>query len=561
VTAPRVLTLAACCYLLPMHVRADDASAQADPLALLEKGKDLCNDGKWAEALPIYRELVKTHPANAWAWMGLGWSLHYTGKYEEAIPAYRRGYELGAIQPSRPWLETARCYAALGRKDEALRALERALAEKLPNLAPLRSDKRLELLRGEAQFRELLGIVDTAGLSRDDGWRADIRFLAREVRRLHHQPFRVIPEKEFDREVQDLLGAVPSLSDEAITVRIMKLVCRLGDGHSYAEAPFQQGGARRRALPVLFGLLDDGLYVTATAAGHEELLWAEVTRIEGTPVAKVCEAMNAIAAQDNPMRPKSVVPGLLRYPQLLKGLGLSADAGKVRLGLTDRQGRAKEVTLAVAEKPVADWVRKPAEVRTDLPTHVRRRADYYWFEYFPRTKLVYVQYNACANMEGETLEAFCRRLFAFVEANDVAKLVLDLRWNGGGNMFVNRPLLDGLVRLRKANRRGELFVIVGRHTFSAAMILAAQIERYTEATFVGEPTGSSPNFVGETCLVELPFSKVEVSISDLAWQNSHAKDYRVWIDPALPVPFTFRDWKAGRDAALERIEAYRRQGE
>lgn len=81
----------------------------------------------------------------------------------------------------------------------------------------------------------------------------------------------------------------------------------------------------------------------------------------------------------------------------------------------------------------------------------------------------------------------------------------------------------------KINQRGKLFVIVGRQTFSAAMNGAAEIERHTNAIFVGEPTGSSPNFVGETIGVNLTYSKMRGSISDLYWQSSVAMDYRTWI--------------------------------
>jgi hypothetical protein len=67
-------------------------------------------------------------------------------------------------------------------------------------------------------------------------------------------------------------------------------------------------------------------------------------------------------------------------------------------------------------------------------------------------------------------------------------------------------------------------VIIGRKTASAAQCLATQIERNASAIFVGEPTGSCPNFVGETRPLNLPYSKKQASISDLYWQNSVVSD-------------------------------------
>ena len=46
-----------------------------------------------------------------------------------------------------------------------------------------------------------------------------------------------------------------------------------------------------------------------------------------------------------------------------------------------------------------------------------------------------------------------------------------------------------------------------RLTFSAAQNTVTAIERETSAIFVGEPTGSRPNFIGEAIDFELPCSQ------------------------------------------------------
>jgi hypothetical protein len=174
----------------------------------------------------------------------------------------------------------------------------------------------------------------------------------------------------------------------------------------------------------------------------------------------------------------------------------------------------------------------------------------------PDSKTVYFQYNTVTNDAKEPLDKFCERLFGFIGKNDLDRLVIDMRHNGGGNNFLNKPIVQGLIRCDKVNQKGKLFVIIGRNTFSAAQCGATQIERYTEATFVGEPTGSAPNFVGESILLTLPYSKMRASISDLYWQNSVAMDYRTWIGPQVYTPPTFAAYRAKRDPAFEAILAY-----
>jgi hypothetical protein len=62
---------------------------------------------------------------------------------------------------------------------------------------------------------------------------------------------------------------------------------------------------------------------------------------------------------------------------------------------------------------------------------------------------------------------------------------------------LNQMLIHRLIRSDKINQAGRLFVVVGRYTFSAGMMLAAEIERHTDAVFVGEPTASSANSAGQ----------------------------------------------------------------
>lgn len=201
----------------------------------------------------------------------------------------------------------------------------------------------------------------------------------------------------------------------------------------------------------------------------------------------------------------------------------------------------------------------PQQGAGGLPLDLKDAGNY-WFEYLPLYKTVYLQYKRVREDPNEPFGPFCQRLFTCIDDNEVEKLINDLRRNAGGNTFLHRPFLLGLMRNEKINQRGKLFVVVGRNTFSAAMNGATLLEEYTNAIFVGEPTGASPNFVGETTLITLPYSQLQVSVSDLYWQTSWPMDHRKWIAPRLYVPPSFAAYSANRDPALEAILAYHEPG-
>ena len=132
-----------------------------------------------------------------------------------------------------------------------------------------------------------------------------------------------------------------------------------------------------------------------------------------------------------------------------------------------------------------------------------------------------------------------------------------MRWNNGDNGRLAYPVLSRLTRAEKINQPGNLFLIVGRYTFSAAPIVASVIESHTNAILVGEPTPTGPNFIGEDNFFNLPYSQLPVSVSDQYHETTWSTDTRTALTPLVLVPFSVEAYKAKRDLALETILAYR----
>jgi hypothetical protein len=304
-------------------------------------------------------------------------------------------------------------------------------------------------------------------------------------------------------------------------------------------------------IPVLFGHFEDGIYVTATNRELEPILWAKLISIDDVPIAEVYDKVATITPQDNPLRVKATGPQFFRHPPVLKGLGIAKSRNEIHVRSQDRTGVTREVTLTGEHSSNSDWVREPAGGNSPISEHFKKRSDLYWMEYDPTARVVLFQYNGVSDKEGgESIEQFASRLKTFLAEKRPSKLIVDLRFNGGGNNFLNVPLLNAIAG-SDLNRPGSLYVLQGRFTCSAAICFAGELERYTKAIFVGEPTPSQPNFIGENANIRLPCTGLKGSISNLSWQNAPAMDARVWIAPKIYVPYLFSDWKSGRDAAYE----------
>lgn len=518
-----------------------------------ELGRSLCNDGRMEEALPIYQKITKENPDYPFGWLGLGWSLHYTGKLKEALPAYRKAIELGAWTEPNILCEMARCELALGDKERSIADLRRAFDLGLTNVQRLKSDDRFASLREDKRFRKMVNDVDTSKFSRLSGWKYDLELLEKEIQRMHYRPFAFVTKAALHDRIAKIERNLHSLNDDELTTAVAAIIHDLHDGHTSIEAKFQSS-ENQRALPLLIGQFEEGVYITATDAAHEDLLWAKIETVNSHPIADVYSALSTIAPRDNEIRLRATVPQLMRFPNLLHGLHLAPSAERTSFELTDRIGVRRTVTLD-ASGAVKDWIRTPPDGKSPLPHYYEKRFDLYWFEYDADTKSIFLQYNGCGDKDEEPVAAFAKRLSTFVSTHDVEKLIVDLRFNGGGNNFVSVPLLEAIIGC-KANQAGKLFVLTSRNTFSAAIVLTAQLERYTAAILVGEPTPSEPNFVGENNYLTLPYSGIRVSLSNLYWQNSHAMDHRKWIAPKIPVTWNFEEMVHGRDPGLAAALAY-----
>jgi hypothetical protein len=255
---------------------------------------------------------------------------------------------------------------------------------------------------------------------------------------------------------------------------------------------------------------------------------------------------------------KFQAPKYLTNPAVLSYLKLADNPSKVSLVVKTTTGKEETLTLKPAAISAADrgkFIQANAGARSAEPLSFKNNREKFWFDYLPDKRLVYFQYNEVADKANESLEKFCRRLFAFIKEKSVEYLVIDIRNNGGGNNLLNQPLIHGLIRSDEVNRAGHLFVLIGRLTFSAAMNGAVDLERNTQAIFVGEPTGSSPNHVGEGNILILPCSDLEVNCSSLYWQSSTPQDRRTWIAPSLVAEPSITAFAANRDPGLEAIFA------
>ena len=237
-------------------------------------------------------------------------------------------------------------------------------------------------------------------------------------------------------------------------------------------------------------------------------------------------------------------------PEVLHALGVVPDVSRALFTLADDEGTMTtlEIGAVVAPPPVNGVVNLGMIPLVKSPPLFRQRLDEsFWFTYLRDSQTAYANFKRYPS-----LKQHAQSLFASIDRDKPARVVIDLRQNGGGDFFEGREHLIDPIRKRPAiNQRGRLFVAVGRSTFSAAMVNAIDFRKQTNAILVGEPIGERPNSYSENDEMSLPNSKLVVSYSTRYYKfvdedvAEVLPDHR--IDPS------WADFRAGRDAVMDWI--------
>lgn len=402
-------------------------------------------------------------------------------------------------------------------------------------------------------------------------WQADLRFLVQRLETGHANLFHDVDRATFYDAVAQLEQRIPDLADHQIIIEIARLLARVQDGHTTAGLAFDilRPTTGFRKYPLRIAPFEEGFFVVQTAAAHEALLGQQLIAIGGHPVSDVFEAVSPLLSRSkrNASLLKWQAPELMVTAEVLHALGLidMMEATEFSFGTARAPQTATLAPLAIEKRPFTgqapqsiapvEW-KRVADQLTPRPLFQQKRDRPFWYTYLEPNQTVYLQFNQVRNAPDETFEAFCERLFAFIDTHAVAKLVIDLRFNQGGDGTLNWALIERIRTRPMLNTNGKVFALIGPQTFSAAMMAAVALERYTETLFVGEPTGASPNHYGDTGFVVLPNSGMALIHSEIYWQLSDPDDERPWIAPDIPVASSFSAFQRGEDPALEAILAY-----
>ena len=391
------------------------------------------------------------------------------------------------------------------------------------------------------------------------GWRTDLQLLATELPRRHPAPFLRITAAQWDSATRRADRRLAGLTRNGILVEFYRLVALLGDAHTVLQPDLSLG---LRYYPLELYAFDDGLFVRRADSAHADLVGARVLRIGRVSADSALAAAATILSHENEHWVRAWGPFNLMIPELLDGLGLADDVERLPL-VIERDGQRATVVVVPAGRfqrhlpdpiDMGGWM---SMRRGAAPLWEQRPGEVFWWTWLADRRTLYVSLRAVAPApRSNTNRSQWDAVFALADSVSPERLVLDIRENLGGNGFLNRYPIQQILRRPALDRRDRLFVIIGRRTFSAGQQFTNQLEWWTQATLVGEPTGQRPTQYGDHRPLTLPHSRLTVGISSAFHQAPDPFDARLFVAPALYTPLTSAAYRRGEDPALDAVLAF-----
>ena len=334
---------------------------------------------------------------------------------------------------------------------------------------------------------------------------------------------RALAELALDKLASD----AGTLSPVEFMVGLRKVGALTDNAHSGLRISDPRAEPEAR-LPLRLLWLGDTLIVARATGAAADLAGARVLKIEGRTPAAMYEGAKVLLGGNDAGR-KHWLADLIESAGVLHALGLASAPDKLAMTLQLSDGRTVDRTIAMVRAadltPTAElerlWSPEPianergwkAALGVDaLPLYLRDANRPFRMAALDDVHALYVQFRSNQDEEGAPIAKFVDEVRATVAKTHPEHLIVDLRFDVGGNLLTTLEFMRQVPTLAQT----RTYLLIGPYTFSAGIISAAAIAKHggKRVTIVGEPVGDRLHFWSEGAMIALPNSHLGMRYTD-----------------------------------------------
>lgn len=375
----------------------------------------------------------------------------------------------------------------------------------------------------------------------------DLNLLCETLETEHYDLYANVSEEEFQTEREKIAKQTPTMTDAEFYWSIRHLLSLVGDAHTtvYPSDYFMS------VLPWNIKKFDEGWFILILDKAHEQYLGTRVVAINDIPIDEVVERTRQVVSYEADTWLWQKAPDVLGWKEALEYLDIVEPDEPVLVTVETAQGTEETFELPAYD----DWSdEKKQEVlvgfqRDSVPVTAEQDAIYWSTALDENT--YFIQYNSCKEDPDLPMAQFVQQVEADLESGGYQNIIIDLRYNSGGNSEVIRPLEQTLsLYAINAGSDVQFYILIGGRTFSSATIAATDFKKTTigNSIFVGQPTGGVLKCAGDVLPLFMENTPIAMQYSTKYFDLLYGVEGP--LEPDYTVPQSFAQYAKGEDAEI-----------
>lgn len=338
----------------------------------------------------------------------------------------------------------------------------------------------------------------------------EFQFLKDKIEKSHKNFFNTIERKECDEEFQRLSKDLENLSYGDYYFTLLSYLALSHDSHTFINSP--DIFSYFKYFPLQLNYIGDRAYVVSGLREYRDTMGKEVLSINGVTIKQIEEKASNIFPHDNTVYLRMTLNNYLNNTSFLSFIGVAeSEDDAVTIVFSDNSSLSISPSFSSEIK------------KENLISAVTSYPPYWYTGYYRalaiKNDVLLISYNTCAENPEYPLKTFESDIKSLLSIKKHSAIIVDLRYNGGGNSYLFDPIIK-LLKKEKCNK----YCLIGAYTFSSAILNAVSLKEKAGFTLIGSPTGGSVNHYGDIKSFTLPETGWEVYYSTKYFKLSNKYD-------------------------------------
>ncbi|SFS51194.1 S41 family peptidase [Lutibacter maritimus] len=378
-------------------------------------------------------------------------------------------------------------------------------------------------------------------------WKEDLKIYKESLEQKHIDLYHSVSKETFLTEWSKIYNNVESLNDFDIILKLMRLTRQINDGHTAVSLR----NMTTHQFPLEVEYIDNQWRVVKVNNKNNNLLKLSLVAIDNVPIKEVSAKVSEVAQfVENQFSQIIRTGNYLTISELLFALNVTKKKNEAVFTFLDANNKKIKTTLKALDvnslNKTSDFVYLTIGV-PEITKPNNPSFPYLWFSPIKNTQAIYINFESYPTFED--MQIFGETLVNYILKNQINQVVIDMRNNGGGDLYVGTVLAYALNLADSIDWKNGVFVLTSNKTFSAATSNTALFKHLLNAKTVGQPTGSNPNGYQDMDQFELPNSKLIITYSKRKFNLSETVTNG--IKPDVLLIDNWSDYKLGIDNILQ----------